>query len=161
MIGRCSRMFPAVESWWKGVQFSSRVLFREQKMCYDVPMEGKHNILLSCDVLLVLWKVGLPAPKVPAPQAQSRRQADLTLRWWASWALATTPWSVWPWLALLQLLRARSNWILRHFCLWKVQPPDYHSNWSRKHVIFVETSDDVLPQWEDFQRGLWGIYFRL
>jgi hypothetical protein len=43
-------------------------------------MEGKHNILLYCDVLLVLRKVGLPAQKVPAPQAKSRRQADFTLR---------------------------------------------------------------------------------
>ena len=40
----------------------------------------KHNIERSCDVLLVLRKVGLPAQKVPAPQAPSRRQAAWSLR---------------------------------------------------------------------------------
>jgi len=48
--------------------------------------------------------------KLLAPQAKSRRQADFTLRWWASWAQATTPWSAWPfpWLSLLRSPR-RSN----------------------------------------------------
>ena len=46
----------------------------------QLPKADKAPIPLSGDVLLVLRKDWFPAPKVPAPQAKSRRQADFTSR---------------------------------------------------------------------------------
>ena len=61
--------------------FKRKMSGRETRPLQAKMEQGSTSYLTkSNDVLLVLRKVGLPAQKVPAPQAQSRRQADLTLR---------------------------------------------------------------------------------
>ena len=107
--------------------------------------EGKHIMLSAVDVLLVLRKCMITRLECLLASSRIRQRRVLMWKWWASWAQATTPWSAWPWLALLQLLRPWSKNPFPALLISKSSgiPNTWKTKQEARHIR--ENGHDVLP----------------